>query len=404
MNKLFGLFALLIFAAAIGVSAQTADASLKPAVITGDVVSISQAKILIKTKDGDVEGVFSPKTEFKRVPPENPSLKNAVPAVLTDISGGDRVMATGVLSADRKSFPARAVYLMTKSDISQKQAKEAEQWRTRGIAGRVAAVNPETNQITVEIRSLVGSATTTLTPKSEAVFKRYAPDSIKFNEAKVSSIGEVKQGDMIRALGDRSADGTSFSAEQIVSGAFQTIAGPVKSVDPQKNEVIITDLQTKKDVTVSLGAASLMKRFPAEMAERLAGGAMGGNGGIRPPGQGQPGGQSQPRPGGQEQPGTGNPGQGRPGIGGQRGGGGIDEMLDRFPSIAANDIKVGDMIAVSSTKNGNTQRINAIKLLAGVEPFIRLAQMTSGGGGRGQGGQGVQGGFTIPGLDGIGFP
>jgi len=76
-------------------------------------------------------------------------------------------------------------------------------------------------------------------------------------------------------------------------------------------------------------------------------------------------------------------------------------MLDRFPSITAAALKVGDMIAISSTKTDNTARMNAIKLLSGVEPFLRMAQASGGGARRGGG---VDGGFTIPGLDGIGFP
>ena len=75
-------------------------------------------------------------------------------------------------------------------------------------------------------------------------------------------------------------------------------------------------------------------------------------------------------------------------------------MLDRFPTITLADLKVGDMIAIASTKNGNIDRITAIKLLAGVEPFLRMAQGTTGG----RRGQGVDGGFSIPGLDGVSFP
>lgn len=386
-----------VFALVFG---QTPEA-VKPSVISGDVVSITATSIVVKAKTGNVDVAVTHKTEFKKVTAENPSIKTAIAATATDIGVGDKLMVTGIMNADGKSLPARAVYLMSKSDIAQKQAKDAEKWRTRGIAGRVTAVNAQTSQLTVEIRGLVGSSTMVLTPKADAVFHRYAPDSIKFEEALNSSLSEVKQGDMIRALGDKSADGTSFSAEEVVTGAFQTIAGTVKSIDAEKKEVVITDLQTKKDVTVVIGTASMMKRFPAEMAERLAGGAMAG-GGLRPPGQGQPTAGGPPVGGGQGRP-AGVSGQGRPGFGGQGASGGIDDMLERFPNITPTDLKVGDMIAISSTKNGNASRVNAIKLLAGVEPFIRMAQVTSGGG-RGQGGQGVQGGFTIPGLDGIGFP
>jgi hypothetical protein len=86
-------------------------------------------------------------------------------------------------------------------------------------------------------------------------------------------------------------------------------------------------------------------------------------------------------------------------MGGGPRGGGIDEMLERFPTITAADLKAGDMIAVSSTKNGVLDKISAIKLLAGVEPFIRAAQASSQ---QGRGGQ--QGSFNIPGLDGFDFP
>lgn len=367
---------------------QTPDA-LKPSVITGDVAVIDASKIVVTTKDGEVQANLTEKTQFKRVPAENPSLAAAVAATVSEIAVGDRVVITGILAADKQSLPARTVYLMTRSDIEKKHAAEAAAWKTRGLAGRVTAVNTGTGQITVEVRGLMGTTTTVVTPKENAIFRRYAPDSVKFDEAKMSSLAEIKTGDMIRALGDKSSDGTSFTAEEVVSGAFQTVAGTVKSVDVEKKEIVVTNLQTKKDVTISLGGASVLKKFPAEMAERLA----GFQSGVRPPssGGGQP-----PAAGGQ--PGGAPGGQGRPGFGGRAGG--IDDMLDRFPNITAADLKPGDMIAVSSSKNGNADRINAIKLLAGVEPFLRMAQ-ASGGRGRGQG---VSGDFTIPGLDGIGFP
>jgi hypothetical protein len=62
------------------------------------------------------------------------------------------------------------------------------------------------------------------------------------------------------------------------------------------------------------------------------------------------------------------------------------------------------MIAVSSTKTATADRLNAIKLLAGVEPFLKAAQASGGNNGGGQRGGGGQGNFNIPGLDGIDFP
>jgi len=388
--------ALLFFVS--GVSLVSGQAAVKPSVVSGDVTSIDEKKIVVNAKTGAVDVMLTDKTEFKRVSAAKPDLASATGAARTDIAVGDLLMVTGIMAGDGKSMPARAVYLMTKADISAKQAKEAGEWRTRGIAGKVVTVNPATNQITVEVRGLAASTNVMVTPKDEVKFLRYASDSVRYDEAKQSSLAEIKAGDMIRALGDKSSDGTALSAEQILTGAFQTIAGTVKTVDAATNEVVITDLQTKKDVTIVIGETSVLKKFPAEMAERMAGMQMMAAGGARPVGGGArpvggpPAGQT---PGGARQ-------AGMPGPGGQRGGaqGGLDDMLDRMPTITAADLKTGDMIAISSTKSGPNEKVKAIKLVAGVEPFLRMAQAQGGGRRRG----GVDGSFNIPGLDGIDVP
>lgn len=381
------------------VAAVVAQDALKPTVVQGEVVSISTSDMVVKTKDAELRVILSGTTAYKRVSPEKPSITTAAAAAFSDIDVGDKVVVSGVFGEDKSRLPARTVYLMSKADIADKQRKDVERWTVRGISGKVSSINTATNQIAVEVRGLVGSSTVTITPKQSIVFKRYAPNSVKYAEAVASSIAEIKPGDMLRATGDRSADGLSFAADEIITGAFQTIAGTVKSVDVEKNEVVITNLQTNKDVTIALGTASVMKKFPEEMANRMAmmqGGGAPGAGGA-PPNGGQ-----RPAPAG-GQPGAGQPGAGGPmrGMGGAPRGG-IDEMLERFPNITAADLKPGDMIAVSSTRNGVNDHISAIKLLAGVEPFIRAAQ-ASGEFQRNRGGAG-QGSFTIPGLDGFDFP
>ena len=385
---------------------------MRPTILVGDVTSLTQSKIVLQTKDGAIDVMLSGKTEFKRVPPENPVLKAAVASTFQDIAVGDRLAVSGIFSADKKSLPAKSVYLMTKSDIAQKQTKESEQWRTRGVSGKVVSINPQNSQITIEVRGLANSSNVVLTPKENAKFRRYAPDSVRYSEAKLSSVSEIKPGDMLRALGDKSADGAAFTAEEVLTGAFQTVAGTVKTIDAAKGEVVIADFQTKKDVTISVGQSSTLKKFPEEMAQRMAmmqmGGAAGAGGGIRPAGQGQnaAGGGMRPPQTGNSQSETGNQGgQGRGGFGGMRGGnqGGIDDMLERFPNITVADLKPGDVIAVSSSKSADTTKITAIKLLAGVEPFLKTAQATAGNGG-GQRGQGGQGSLNIPGLDGVDFP
>ena len=390
---------LIIFALSLvcGLFAQTPESSLKPVYISGDVTAIDAAKISLQTKDGAMDIELSPKTVFKRVSAEQPNLASATAAALADIGVGDKVAVSVIIGADKKPQPARTVYLMTKADIAQRNTKETEEWRRRGIAGRVSAIDALAGKITVEQRGLVGSTSIVVTPKENVKYLRYAADSIKYSEAKVSSIAEIKPGDMMRALGDRGADGTTFTAEEIVSGAFQTRAGKVKAIDAEKNEIVVTDLATNKDLTIAVIPSSVLKKFPEDQAQRMAQFQMAGQGGgFRPAGA-----QGNPPAAGQTN--AANPGGQRPGFGGgaRPAGGGIDDMLDRFPSITPADLKVGDVIAVSSTRSSNLDRVTAIKLLSGVEPFLRAAQM----GGAQQGGrQGRQLDLNIPGLDGFGTP
>jgi hypothetical protein len=395
-NKKISYSALLILMLGISafLNAQTPENPVKPVIIAGDVTAVSPAQISITTKDGAVAIDLGAKTEFKRVSAEKPSLQTATAAALADISVGDKVAISVIFDANKKPQPARTVFLMTKADITQRNTKDSEEWKTRGIAGRVTAVDQLAGKITVEQRGMVGSTSIIVTPKESIRYLRYAPDSIKFSEARESTISDLKPGDMMRALGDKGADGTTFAAEEIVSGAFQTHAGTVKSIDAVKNEVVVTDLATKKDVTIAIIPTSVLKQFPQDMAQRMAQLQMGGQGGgFRPAGAGN-------NPPAAAQTNSANPAGPRPGFGGARGGG-IDDMLDRFPNITAADLKVGDIIAVSSTRGDTLDRITAIKLLSGVEPFLRAAQMSAASrGGR----QDRTLDLNIPGLDGFGTP
>lgn len=392
MLKKLTFIGFLILLSSLFTSAQTADVGIRANFAGGEVASIENGKIVLQTKDGAINVVLADSTEFKRVPPENPTLKAAVAAALADIGAGDKLLVTGMVSTDKKQIPAKTVYLLSKADIAQKNAKESEEWRKRGIVGKATKIDFQTGQVTVSVRSMMGDKEVVVTPKENAKILRYALNSINYSEAKPSNIKEIFVGDIVRALGDRSEDGASFQAEQILSGAFQTVGGTIKSVDAAKNEIVIENIQTKKNVTINLGNYSTLKKFPAEMAQRMAQfQAMRGAGGAQP----QQGGANAPQ--GQM---PNRMGQGG-GAGGMRGGD-INDMFERLPIVTLAELKPGDMIAVSSTRTDDPTRITAIRLLAGVEPFLKAPQIS---GGRNRGGQGGQdSGFSIPGLDGVDFP
>lgn len=401
MRQKFVFTAFFILLAGIGSfsNAQSADVGIKANFAGGDVKAVESGKIVLQTKDGDIDVVLSGKTAFKKINPANPKITEATDSALTDIGVGDKLLVSGMVATDKKSVPAKTIYLMTKAAIAEKQTKESQEWQTRGISGRVTNLSFEKNEVTIAVRNMTGETNVVVTPKSSVKFLRYAPDSIKYSEAKTSNIKEIFIGDNVRALGDKSTDGATFQAEEIISGAFQTVGGKVKSIDAAKNEIVIEDIKTKKDITIAVGANSALKKFPAEMAQRMAMRASGENGGFRPPQQGN---QNNPQNNQANPPANNGQTPERTGMGGGRGGrGDINEIFERLPVITVAELKAGDMIAVSSTKTDNPSKITAIRLLAGVEPFLNSPQGQNSGG-RGRGGQDSN--FTIPGLDGFSMP
>ena len=393
MKKLFALLfiSLLSFVGIAVAQSAGSDVGIRANLAGGEVTSIDGQRLGLSTKDGQITVVLSAATEFKRVAPENPSLRAATTVSLSEISVGDRILVSGPVSADRSSVPAKTVFLISKSDIEARRKRETEEWRTRGITGRVASYNPQTQSITVSIRGLMGESTLIVKPKEGVEYLRYAPDSVEFSQAKKSTFNEIAPGDSLRALGTRSADGSEFVAEKIVTGAFVTVGGTISAIDVSKGEVTVSEVGSNRNVTVVISKGSALRQFPAEMIQRFAGGFGMAGGGIspviRPP-------QAQPQAGQDARP------MGAQGPGMPRGGGsaGLDDMFERFPSITVADLKVGQMIAVSSSKGTDASRINAIKLLSGVETFLRQPQ-----GGRRPSMGGADSGFSIPGLDGFGF-
>ena len=358
------------------------DPSITATRVIGEVKTIDAAakQLTVKTEAGSVVTVvLNDATTYMRVPPGETTLAKATKITLAEVGEGDRVLATGKVADDHQTIASRSVVVMSKADIAKKQEQERQDWRRRGILGVIATVKPDAKEITITTsnRNPTGSPPQpVIIPVSDQVdLKRYAPDSIKFSDAKASSFGELRVGDQVRALGEKSADGTHFTPEKIVTGTFRTVAGTVTAVDAATGEIKINDLQTRKPLFVVVKSDSVLRKF--EM-----GGAMMMGGG-RGPGAGGPGtGQTTPAPqaGTQtgKQPGqtAGGPptGAGGPGGGARFGGGGfnIQDMLDRMPTISLADVKQGDTIIVSSTKGADPTRLTAITLVSGAETILAM--------------------------------
>ena len=149
---------------------------------------------------------------------------------------------------------------MSKADIAQKRERERDEWTKRGIAGTVSSLNAATNEISVDTRTPQGPKPIVIAASAQTQFRRYAPDSVRFSDAKPSTFAELKVGDQLRALGTKSDDGARFTAE-IVAGSFQTIGGPITEINVEKQEIKINDLQSKQPVTVVVSKDSTMRKF-----------------------------------------------------------------------------------------------------------------------------------------------
>jgi len=343
----------LAILACLGIQAQTARQ-------TGTVVKIDPAasQLVLKTDAGaEISVTMQPKASFRRIAPGVTDLKQAEVIALADIHVGDRAQAVGKPGADDKSMNGLLIVVMSKADVAKKQAAEQAEWEKRGVVGIVTAVTP--GDVSISVSAPGGQKKTlVITPVSNALVRRYAPDSIKFEDAKPSTLAEIRVGDQVRALGNKNEDGSKMTAEEIVSGSFKEIAATILSIDAGTNEMRVTDLATKKPVTVKINPDSNLRKLPLQMAQRLAAQ-------NRPPEEGR-GGQGAPPEG----RGMGR-GEGR-GFGGRggRGGGDLTKLLNNVPKMTLEDLKKGDAIIVLSTVGTVPDQMTAITMLAGVEPIL----------------------------------
>ena len=328
------------------------------------------------------------KTTYKKLAPGETALTNATDVTFTDLAQGDRIMARGAVAADLKSVPATMVIVMTKGDLAKKADAERAEWRRRGIVGVITALKPDAKEITITHRTMAGNQLVVIPISDKTEMRRYAPDSIKFGDAKPSQFSELKVGDQLRALGDRTEDPLRFNPEKVVTGSFRTVGGVVTAIDPATHEIKINELEKKTPLTIVIKQDAVLRRFPAEfgMGMRPGGGAAPAGGG-----QQQAQGNAPQRP--QGAGGPGGPG-GRPGFN-------INDMLERLPTISLADVKVGDTIIVSSTQGVDPTRLTAISLVAGADTLLAMLAPRPQAGqapnpAAGLGGSGISFGIGLP--------
>ena len=378
--------------AAAALRQDAVPAAAKPAAVTrvvGEVTSVDSAQITVKTDAGAPATVkLGTATAYLRIPPGEKDLTKATRITIADIGVGDRVLArTRTAPEGQPENAASMVYLMNKAELAQHHEKSRTEWQRRGMAGKVDAVDNAAHTFRIKTQTATGLKDVTVDTSAATGFRRYASDSIRFSDAKPSTIADINVGDNLRVLGERSQDGLSIKAEEIVSGSFRNVAGTILSIDAAKGEMRVNNLENKKPLTVKISADTTLKKLAPEMATMMARArqnpAGAGIPGTRPGGtpeagrapgagipaaagssdsSGAPGGRPAWAPGGA-------PGAG-PGTGGHRD---FQSMMERVPVITLAELKAGDAVIISSSAGADPSTVLAITVVAGVEPLLTAA-------------------------------
>jgi hypothetical protein len=382
---------------------QQSDASQRRAV--GEVVSVDAAarRIVVRTDAGESVTVeASERTNVSRLPAGATTQDKAVKISFSEISVGERVFVRGDAGADA-ALAARQI-VVTPAAAAAGQAGGDAMRAGRGLVGQITSLNAGRREITVETRGREGGQSVTVALASDAArIHRFAPDSLNPADAVTASFADLRVGDQLRATGERSTDGTRFTAEEIVSGSILRLGGTVMAVNAASGEITVKAEQTGQTHTVAIGRRSMLRRIPQEVSDSLGQQdeqrraerreqreqrreAAAANGGQQQPSQ-QQGAEGSERGGRRERAGNGEGRVGRGGAGGAGGGRNLMQMLENLPALTLDEIKKGDTVLLTVTTSGkDTSRATAVTLLTGDPAFLaRLRRFQGRGGSDGQG-------------------
>ncbi len=357
--------------------------------LLGEVTARDEAarSITLKTDDGKTATVIvASGARVLKVRPGERDIRQADKITLADVREGDRVAVRAQASGEPPIVTARLVLVMARSDLEEKQKQEKEEWKKRGVVGKVTGVDDFTQEITLRLSSLRGEqeegeenllALVLIIDTTETLsIRRYAPGTFRYRDTQPSSFEEIQVGDLLHILGDKNEAGTLLFAEQIIAGRFRTFAATVSAVDAAEGRIELKDLKTRQTFSIKTAPETRLRRLPERTAsmlgrrlQRTGGGGRGRRGGF---------------------------GGGRSGRFGNGGGGGPEggsprnfrQMLESAPQFTLAELKRGEALIVTLTGGNSTSENStgegpaasaegspptAVTILAGVEPLLRDA-------------------------------
>jgi len=328
----------------------------------GSVTAISGDTLTVKTDAGQVNQVQVPSTaQLKRIEPGQTDLSKAETMDFGGLATGDRVLVTLDPNSTGATPQALRIVAIKEADVARKQQAESAAWN-QGVHGLVKSVDAAAGVVQVNMRQGLQTREVTVNIGASTVLKRYAPGSVRFDQAQPAPIGAIHPGDQLWARGTKSAGGTAIAADAVVSGSFRSIAGTVLSTDTSASTVTVKDLATKKPVTIHISADAQLRRLDSAVATVIAARVKGTQAGSA-------------NHAANTGPGNGSGGTQRPssqsGAGGT-GFGDLESILERAPAIPLGSLQKGEAVMIVATEDASG--VNAIKLLAGVEPLLEAPE------------------------------
>jgi co-chaperonin GroES (HSP10) len=352
---------------------QTGDSAQR---VIGAIKAITNDGLTLTSDAGEeIQVTVQDATRILRVAPGEKDLKNATPLQRMDLQVGDRVLVRGKPASDSHAITAAAVIVMKQSDVVAKQEQQREDWQKRGVGGLVTAVDSSTGALTIAMTSFAGSKSVVVRTTKNTILRRYAATSVKFDDARIAPLDEVKVGDQLRARGAKNEDGSELAAEEVVSGTFRNLAGTITAIDVGTNTLTLKDVLSKQSIVVQVTADAQLRKLPAEFAQRIATRLKGAAAGAIPGAAAAMGAENTNGGGARNQRPTdssgGPPAGGMGGMGaGRRAPPDIQQILSRMPPATLADLQKGDAVMIVSTQGDPSGAVRAITLVAGVEPIL----------------------------------
>jgi hypothetical protein len=309
----------------------------------------------------------APDTEVVRIPPGETTLDHAKPWALADVAMGDRVLA----SFDDGLGEARRIVVVAAGDISRRNEAERLDWQTRGVTGVVASKNGD--EVTIDLRTAQAGRTAIVAATPKTHVRRYAAGSVKFTAALPSAVSEILVGDQIQARGEKSADGSRITADDIVFGTFLTKMGSITAVNLEAHEIQIAEAADGRPWTIRITAESQLKTLPDLRAMFAM--ASSGRGSAEP-----------------------HAGPNQPDIA---------QMLRSLPPARLDDLKIGGGVLLTTAGGTSSGELTAIMLLTNADFLVQMSKPSGNGQSNGQmdafvrmhGGMlGSTGSFSLPAI------